>query len=325
MECLDIILKSHWNMNTVNATNVNKMYNDLILTVLENGVSKKDRTGTGTISVFDHSVKIDCTKPLFITTKLIPLRTIFGELLWFLSGSNNINDLPKCAKKIWEKDQRNYNHYLGSLGEECTSGYMGKIYGVQWRGSNCVDKVDQIKIILDQIINNPDSRRIIVETWNPYDVNHRLMALPPCHKGFQMYVSNGYLSMKIEQRSADLFLGVPFNIASYYMLLKMLSILTGLKPGTIGFHYGDLHIYNDHKKQIIEVTDNYVHKLLTNNKFGTSEGTVDFPELQQFYEDNHELSNYPALASDRLKILTLSDMVINGYKSYPRIKANQSS
>ncbi|TVQ75982.1 MAG: thymidylate synthase [Flavobacteriales bacterium] len=213
-------------------------YHDLIKRVLEEGVEKSDRTGTGTISVFGHQMRFDLQKgfPL-VTTKKLHLRSIIHELLWFLQGDTNIRYLQENKVRIWDE-----------WADE--NGDLGPVYGHQWRSwpTPNGEKIDQISKVVDSIKNNPDSRRHIVSAWNVADVD--TMALPPCHTFFQFYVANGKLSCQLYQRSADIFLGVPFNIASYALLTMMMAQVCGLQPGDFVHTFGDAHIYLNHLDQV---------------------------------------------------------------------------
>ena len=214
-----------------------QQYLDLMRHVLENGAVKEDRTGTGTRSVFGYQMRFDLKQgfPL-LTTKKLHLRSILHELLWFLKGDTNIQYLHKNNVTIWDE-----------WADE--NGNLGPVYGYQWRSWPTADgqHIDQIKQAIDQIRNNPDSRRIIVSAWNVADIEK--MALPPCHAFFQFYVADGKLSCQLYQRSADIFLGVPFNIASYALLLMMIAQVTGLKPGEFVHTLGDAHLYSNHLEQ----------------------------------------------------------------------------
>lgn len=215
-----------------------RQYLDLIDRVLKEGVQKKDRTGTGTISVFGHQMRFDLDEgfPL-LTTKKLHLKSIIYELLWFIQGNTNVNWLQERGVRIW-------NEWAGPDGE------LGPVYGKQWRAWRDYDggTIDQLMEAIETIKTNPDSRRIVVSAWNVADVPK--MALPPCHMFFQFYVANGKLSLQLYQRSADIFLGVPFNIASYALLLMMVAQVTGLKPGTFVHTLGDAHIYLNHLEQV---------------------------------------------------------------------------
>lgn len=215
-----------------------KQYLDLLQRVLDEGVEKSDRTGTGTISIFGHQMRFDLDDgfPL-LTTKKLHLRSIIHELLWFLNGETNTAYLNERGVRIWDE-----------WADE--NGDLGKIYGYQWRSWSTPDNegIDQIKELVNSIKNNPDSRRHIVSAWNVGDLDK--MALPPCHILFQFYVAEGKLSCQLYQRSADIFLGLPFNIASYALLLMMMAQVTGLKPGTFVHTLGDAHIYLNHIEQV---------------------------------------------------------------------------
>lgn len=215
-----------------------KQYLNLLDHVLKNGVKKEDRTGTGTISTFGYQMRFNLQDgfPL-LTTKKLHIKSIIYELLWFLNGDTNIKYLNDHKVKIWD-EWANEN------------GDLGNIYGYQWRSWPAPngESVDQISQIIDSIKNNPDSRRHIVSAWNVGDIKN--MALPPCHILFQFYVANGKLSCQLYQRSADIFLGVPFNIASYAILLKMVAQATGLEPFEFVHTLGDAHIYLNHIDQV---------------------------------------------------------------------------
>ena len=215
-----------------------KQYLDLLQYILDHGVQKGDRTGTGTISVFGYQMRFDLQEgfPL-VTTKKVHLKSIIHELLWLLSGDTNIKYLHDSKVSIWDE-----------WADE--NGDLGPVYGRQWRQWECPDgrKIDQITSLIDQIKRNPDSRRLLVSAWNPADVDQ--MALPPCHTMFQFYVADGRLSCQLYQRSADIFLGVPFNIASYALLTMMVAQVCGLEPGDFIHTLGDAHIYNNHMEQV---------------------------------------------------------------------------
>jgi len=215
-------------------------YLALMKDVLENGTKKEDRTGTGTYSVFGRQMRFDLQKgfPL-VTTKKCHLRSIIHELLWFLAGDTNIKYLKDNGVRIWDE-----------WADE--NGDLGPVYGAQWRSWQTADgkTVDQITNVVEQIKNNPDSRRLLVVAYNPGVVDQ--MALPPCHAFFQFYVADGKLSCQLYQRSADIFLGVPFNIASYALLTMMMAQVTGLKPGEFVHTLGDAHLYSNHIEQTKE-------------------------------------------------------------------------
>src|ERR1700686_680659 len=212
-------------------------YLDLLERVLEDGVKKDDRTGTGTLSVFGHQMRFDLADgfPL-VTTKKLHLKSIIYELLWFLRGDTNIKYLNDHGVSIWDE-------WADAEGE------LGPVYGRQWRSWPAPDggAIDQIANVVEAIRRNPDSRRLIVSAWNPAEVEE--MALPPCHCLFQFYVAKGRLSCQLYQRSADVFLGVPFNIASYALLTMMVAQVTGLAPGEFIHTFGDAHLYSNHLEQ----------------------------------------------------------------------------
>ncbi|MGB1126019.1 MAG: thymidylate synthase [Phycisphaeraceae bacterium] len=217
-----------------------RQYLDLMQHVLDHGTPKSDRTGTGTRSVFGYQMRFDLAKGFpCITTKKLHLRSIIHELLWFLSGDTNIAYLKENGVRIWDE-----------WADE--NGDLGPVYGYQWRhfpkpGGG---EIDQVRQVVEQIKNNPDSRRHIVCAWNPGMVED--MALPPCHAFFQFYVADGKLSCQLYQRSADIFLGVPFNIASYALLTMMIAQVTGLTPGDFVHTFGDAHLYDNHLEQARE-------------------------------------------------------------------------
>lgn len=214
-----------------------KQYHDLMRHILDNGVEKSDRTGTGTKSVFGHQMRFDLSEGFpVITTKKLHLRSIIHELLWFLQGDTNIKYLKDNGVRIWDE-----------WADE--DGNLGPVYGYQWR--NWPDgnggTIDQITKLIHNIKTNPDSRRLIVSAWNVADVDQ--MALPPCHTFFQFYVADGKLSCQLYQRSADVFLGVPFNIASYSLLVLMVAQVCDLEPGDFVHTFGDAHLYSNHYEQ----------------------------------------------------------------------------
>lgn len=215
-------------------------YEDLLRDVLEHGTHKTDRTGTGTRSVFGRQLRFDLAQgfPL-VTTKRVHFKSIAYELLWFLQGSSNVGWLREHGVTIWDE-------WADAAGE------LGPVYGVQWRSwpTPSGETIDQVAQVVDQIRTNPDSRRLIVSAWNPADIPD--MALAPCHALFQFYVADGKLSCQLYQRSADLFLGVPFNIASYALLTHMVADQTGLQVGDFVWTGGDCHIYDNHVEQVTE-------------------------------------------------------------------------
>src|SRR5947208_6454864 len=214
-----------------------RQYHDLLHLVLDHGAAKRDRTGTGTLSIFGHQMRFDLSAgfPL-TTTKKLHLKSIIYELLWFLAGDTNVRYLNEHGVTIWDE-----------WADE--SGELGPVYGRQWRSWPTADGgvIDQIAGVISAIRRNPDSRRLIVTAWNPADVDK--MALPPCHCLFQFYVARGRLSCQLYQRSADIFLGVPFNIASYALLTMIVAQVTGLAPGEFIHTFGDAHLYLNHVEQ----------------------------------------------------------------------------
>lgn len=259
-----------------------KQYHDLLRHVLENGVKKEDRTGTGTLSVFGYQMRFDLAQgfPL-LTTKKLHTKSIIHELLWFLKGDTNIKYLNDHGVTIW-------NEWADEKGE------LGPVYGSQWRSWPTPEggHIDQIGNLIADIKRNPDSRRLMVSAWNvPYITK---MALPPCHCLFQFYVANGKLSCQLYQRSADSFLGVPFNIASYALLTMMVAQVCGLEPGEFIHTFGDLHIYLNHLDQVKE--------LLSREEFPLPEMHLN-PHVTDLFDFKFE------------------DFELVGYQSHPAIKA----
>ena len=251
-----------------------QQYLDLMQHVLDKGVSKEDRTGTGTLSVFGHQIRFDLSRgfPL-VTTKKVHLRSIIHELLWFLKGETNIKYLKDNGVSIWD-DWADEN------------GELGPVYGYQWRSWPTPEgeHIDQISQVLDQLKNMPDSRRIIVSAWNVAHINK--MALPPCHAFFQFYVAENRLSCQLYQRSADIFLGVPFNIASYALLTLMIAQVTGLEPGDFVHTFGDAHLYNNHLEQTKLQLSRHPHPL------PVMQLNPDVKSLFDFSFEDFELKNY---------------------------------
>jgi thymidylate synthase len=262
-----------------------KPYLDLMRTILENGADKGDRTGTGTRSIFGYQMRFDLRDgfPL-LTTKKLHLRSIIHELLWFLQGSTNIAYLKANGVSIWDE-------WADEHGE------LGPIYGHQWRSWDCADgrTVDQIAQLIHDIQHNPDSRRLIVSAWNVGEIDR--MALPPCHVMFQFYVNDGQLSCQLYQRSADVFLGVPFNIASYALLLMMVAQVTGLEPRYFIHTLGDAHLYNNHLEQ--------AQLQLTREPRQLPVMRIN-PEVKSIFDFHYE------------------DFTLEGYDPYPHIKAEVS-
>jgi thymidylate synthase len=259
-----------------------RQYLDLMEHVLAHGVEKGDRTGTGTRSVFGHQMRFDLGEgfPL-LTTKKLHLKSIIHELLWFLSGSTNIKYLKDHGVHIWDEwaDERDE---------------LGPVYGHQWRSWSTRDgeTIDQMSGLVAAIKRNPDSRRLIVSAWNPGDVDK--MALPPCHCLFQFYVAEGKLSCQLYQRSADIFLGVPFNIASYALLTMMVAQVTGLKPGDFVHTFGDAHLYRNHFEQ--------AHQQLLRAPRALPTMTLN-PDVKDLFAFRYE------------------DFTLTGYEPHPHIKA----
>ena len=260
-----------------------KQYLDLMRHVRDHGVKKTDRTGTGTLSVFGHQMRFDLSQGLpVVTTKKLHLRSIIHELLWFLQGDTNIRYLKANGVRIWDE-----------WADE--NGDLGPVYGYQWRNWPTPDgrHIDQISQVIAQLQNNPDSRRIIVSAWNVADVDN--MALPPCHAFFQFYVAEGKLSCQLYQRSADIFLGVPFNIASYALLTLMMAQVTGLKPGEFVHTLGDAHLYLNHLEQVELQLSREPHPL---------------PQMKL----NPQITD--------LFAFTYDDFELSGYEHHPHIKAD---
>lgn len=251
-------------------------YHDLLRLVLLEGKEKSDRTGTGTISVFGAQARFNLRESFpLLTTKRIHLKSVIHELLWFLSGSTNVEYLKRHGVSIWDE-------WADEKGE------LGRVYGAQWRSWKAADgsSIDQIKNVVERIQNKPDCRRLIVTAWNPAEIDE--MALPPCHAFFQFYVSNGELSCHLYQRSADLFLGVPFNIASYSLLTLMVAQVCGLKPGDFVHSFGDLHLYKNHLDQAHEQLDRQLRPLPEMHVNPGIRSIFDF-----HYDDFHLLNYKP--------------------------------
>lgn len=262
-----------------------QQYLDLLTRVLDEGAEKGDRTGTGTKSVFGHQMRFDLSKGFpVLTTKKLHLRSIIHELLWFLQGNTNVKYLQENNVRIW-------NEWADENGE------LGPVYGYQWRSwpSQDGEHIDQISQIIDSIKNNPNSRRHIVNAWNVGEIKN--MALPPCHILFQFYVANGKLSCQLYQRSADIFLGVPFNIASYALLTMMVALVTGLELGEFIHTLGDAHIYLNHLDQ--------VNLQLTRNTFDLPQMHIN-PEVKSIFDFKYE------------------DFELKNYESHPSIKGEIS-
>lgn len=282
-----------------------QQYLDLIKTVLEKGTYKGDRTGTGTISYFGYQMRFNLEDgfPL-VTTKKVHLKSIIYELLWFIKGDTNIKYLVDNGVSIWNdwpyKSYKESSEYNGETMEEFVQkikedpefakkwGNLGPVYGKQWRN---FDGVDQFMNIINEIKENPNSRRLIVSSWNPKEIP--FMALPPCHSLYQFYVIDGKLCLQLYQRSGDIFLGIPFNIASYSLLLMMVAKVTGLKPGTFVHTIGDAHIYTNHIDQV---------------KLQISREPYPLPKMLIKRDTNNILD------------FTYDDFELVDYKCHPRIK-----
>lgn len=264
------------------ATAVPTPYEDLLRLILETGNPKGDRTGTGTVSLFGQQLRYDLNNgfPL-INTKYVPIRLIAEELFWFLRGESNVRSLQERNVHIWDE------------WADPETGELGPVYGVQWRAWPTPDggHIDQIAEALHLIKNDPDSRRMMVTAWNPAEIH--LMKLPPCHALFQFYVADSKLSCSLEQRSCDMFLGVPFNIASYALLTHMMAQQAGLGVGELVWNGGDCHIYNNHVEQVSEQL---------------SRKPFPYPTL--------ELREAPSISE-----YTIGDVEIIGYQHHPGIKA----
>ena len=257
-------------------------YLDLMRHVRDNGLRRTDRTGTGTISVFGYQMRFDLSEGFpVVTTKKLHLRSIIHELLWFLKGDTNIRYLKENGVSIWDE-----------WADE--NGDLGPVYGSQWRSWPAPNgqKIDQISNVIEQIRSNPDSRRLMVSAWNPAEVDN--MALPPCHSLFQFYVSDGKLSCQLYQRSADILLGVPFNIASYALLTLMIAQVCDLEPGDFIHTFGDAHLYLNHLEQ--------VDLQLSREPFPLPTLSLN-PEIRSVFD------------------FTYDDITLNDYQSHPAIKA----
>ena len=257
-------------------------YEDLLRDVLEHGTHKSDRTGTGTLSVFGRQLRFDLSKSFpLITTKRVHFKSVAVELLWFLRGDTNVKWMQDQGVTIWDE-------WADADGE------LGPVYGVQWRSWPTPDggHIDQIAELIENLKSNPDSRRHIVSAWNVSELKD--MALPPCHAFFQFYVADGKLSCQLYQRSADTFLGVPFNLASYALLTRMIAQQTGLEPGEFVWTGGDVHIYDNHMDQVL--------KQLAREPY-------EYPQLN--------ITRKP----DSIFDYTLEDFEVVGYQHHPTIKA----
>lgn len=255
-------------------------YHNLLQHIIENGTDKTDRTGTGTRSIFGYQLRYDLSKgfPL-VTTKKVHLKSIIYELLWFLKGDTNVKYLNDNGVNIW-------NSWIDEKGD------LGEIYSAQWRRWKGADNkvIDQISEVIEQIKTNPDSRRLIVSAWNVAEIPN--MALAPCHAMFQFYVANGKLSLQLYQRSADVFLGVPFNIASYALLLMMVAQVCDLEVGDYVHTFGDVHIYNNHFEQVKKQLQRTPKQLPTMKLNPEIKNIFDF-DFEDFTLENYE--PYPSI------------------------------
>ena len=259
-----------------------KQYLDLMRHVRDNGLRRTDRTGTGTISLFGYQMRFDLSEGFpVVTTKKLHLRSIIHELLWFLKGDTNIRYLQENGVSIWDEWADEH-------------GDLGPVYGSQWRSWPAPNgkKIDQISNVIDQIRTTPDSRRLIVSAWNPAEIDN--MALPPCHSLFQFYVADGKLSCQLYQRSADILLGVPFNIASYALLTMMIAQVCDLEPGDFVHTFGDAHLYLNHLEQVDLQLSREPYPLPTMSLT---------PEIRSVFD------------------FTFDDITLHNYQSHPAIKA----
>jgi thymidylate synthase len=275
-----------------------RIYLDQLQHVLDHGVEKPDRTGVGTISTFGMQARYDLTQGFpAVTTKKLVWKSMLSELLWFVSGSDNIRELKAIYKhnKLWDG---NYSDYLKRRGLIENNGEMGRIYGAQWRAWRGVDRtVDQLQEAIDTIRNNPNSRRIIVNAWNAAEVDSDQVALPPCHSFFQFYVADGRLSLQMYQRSCDMFLGVPLNIASYSILLCMIAKITNLVPYEFIHTLADTHIYLNHVDAVRAQLEREPLPLPQLNIADRGQQTID-----DFGFDDFELHNYQSHEAIRAKM-----------------------
>ena len=261
-----------------------QQYLDLLRTVRQTGTFKADRTGVGTYSIFGHQMRFDLAKGFpMLTTKKLHLKSIIHELLWFLAGDTNVRYLQENGVRIWDE-------WADENGE------LGPVYGSQWRSwpTGNGQKIDQISNLIAQIKTNPDSRRLIVSAWNPAEVDN--MALPPCHCLFQFYVAEGKLSCQLYQRSADVFLGVPFNIASYSLLTMMVAQVCDLEPGEFVHSFGDTHLYANH----LEQADTQLARIP--GKLPSMRINPDIKNIFDFTFNDFELSGYEAAAHIPAKV-----------------------
>lgn len=276
-----------------------KPYLDQLRNILDYGTLKKDRTGIGTLSSFGFQARYNMDDGFpAITTKKLPWKSMVSELLWFISGSNNIQDLKKIYpfNKLWDK---NYKDYLKRIGKQENNGSMGRIYGIQWRRwKGKGTSIDQLQEAINTIQNNPNCRRIIVNSWNAAEIGSKDVALPPCHSFFQFYVSDRKLTLQMYQRSCDMFLGVPLNIASYSLLLHMVARITELEPGEFIHTLGDAHIYLNHINAV---------------KTQLSREPFPLPKLQIKNRDQETIDDF-----------NIGDFALFDYKYHSAIKAEMA-
>jgi len=272
-----------------------RAYLDLLQKILDEGKPREDRTGTGTVGIFGHQMRFSLRDQFpLLTTKKVHLKSITYELLWFLRGDTTVDYLKEHGVSIW--DEWATEEQCARFGRK--EGDLGPVYGHQWRNFGGYQErpgIDQISQVVDQIKNNPQSRRLIVSGWNPQEANQ--VALPPCHTLFQFYVQDGELSCQLYQRSADVFLGVPFNIASYAMLTAMMAQVCGLKPGDFVHTFGDAHLYNNHLEQA---------RLQLTRETKSPPRLILNPDVKSIFDFKYE------------------DIRVEGYEPHPHIKAEVS-
>lgn len=278
-------------------------YLDQLRTILDTGTTRGDRTGVGTISAFGLQARYNLEAGFpAVTTKRLVWKSMVSELLWFITGSNNLNDLKAIYphNKLWDANYNDYTKRRSAAALPASDGDMGRVYGVQWRRWLAPDgrEIDQLAEAINLIRHNPDSRRILVNAWNPGESANDQVALPPCHSFFQFYVADGKLSLQMYQRSADMFLGVPLNIASYALLLHLIAHLTRLVPGTFVHTIGDAHIYLDAVEQVREQL---------------SRQPLALPQLRISDRGQQTIDDF-----------LMDDFSLEGYNPHPAIKATMA-